>query len=174
MAGRGPTTGYSRAAFGAAWTDDNGDLWGHNGCDTRNDILRRDLVGETFRPGTQDCVVVSGTLAEPYTGRRVAFVKAQAIAVQIDHVVPLSYAWQMGAARWPAAKRVDLANDPANLVAVDGRENEAKGDSGPASWLPPNKAIRCGYVARFAVVASKYRLPVTPADKAAALAQCGP
>jgi hypothetical protein len=93
--------------------------------------------------------------------------------VQIDHVVPLSYSWQMGAARWNEAKRRQLANDPLNLLPVEGRANSAKSDSGPASWLPPNKAVRCSYAVRFAQVAVKYELPVTTADKRIMLAQCG-
>jgi hypothetical protein len=170
--GRGPKTGYERAAFGPAWTDDNPDLWGHDGCDTRDDILRRDLRGVGFRPGTHDCVVVSGTLGDPYTGRTIIFEKARATAVQIDHMVPLSYAWQLGAAQWSPQERRAFANDPRNLLAVDGPANEQKGDSGPASWLPADKANRCAYAARFAAVAVLYRLPLTPADKAVALAQC--
>jgi hypothetical protein len=170
--GRGPKTGYSRAQFGPAWTDDNPDLWGHDGCDTRDDILKRDLVDVTYRPNTRDCVVISGQLADPYTGQTLPFAKQHAAEIQIDHIAPLSYDWQLGASRWTAEERRAIANDPLNLVAVDGSANEQKGDSGPASWLPANKPIRCGYVARFAMVALKYHLPVTVADKAVALAQC--
>nr|WP_286169032.1 HNH endonuclease family protein [Actinospica acidiphila] len=143
-----------------------------NGCDTRNDILQRDGQELRFRSGS-DCVVVSLTLADPYTGKTVEWRKQKAAEVQIDHVVPLSYSWQMGASRWSEAKRRQLANDPLNLLPVDGSANSAKSDSGPASWLPPSKGIRCAYAVRFAQVAVKYELPVTKADKETMREQCG-
>ncbi|MCK8680114.1 MULTISPECIES: HNH endonuclease family protein [Streptomyces] len=171
--GRGPKTGYDRDKFGHAWLDTaDGVPLARNGCDTRNDLLKRDGQKVRFRSGS-DCVVMSLTLADPYTGKDIAWKKADAAEVQIDHVVPLSYGWQMGAARWPEAKRRQLANDTLNLLPVDGSTNSAKRDSGPASWLPPSKPIRCAYAVRFAQVAVKYELPVTPADKKAMLAQCG-
>lgn len=88
-------------------------------------------------------------------------------------MVPLSYSWQLGSSRWSVDKRERLANDVLNLIPVEGRANAAKGDSGPASWLPPNKQIRCAYVVRFAQVAVKYEMPVTTADKEMMLRQCG-
>lgn len=172
-AGRGPRTGYDRDAFGQAWTDAvDGVPLARNGCDTRNDLLARDGRDVRHRSGS-DCVVISLTLDDPYTGRTLDWRKQKASEVQIDHVMPLSYDWQMGAARWDAAKRRQIANDPLNLLPVDGPTNGAKSDSGPASWLPPNKRIRCSYAVRFAQVALKYGLPVTKADKATMLRQCG-
>ncbi|MDI5966959.1 HNH endonuclease family protein [Streptantibioticus silvisoli] len=171
--GRGPKTGYTREQFGSAWTDSaTGDPYAHNGCDTRNDVLKRDGLDVHYRSGS-DCVLSSMTLHDPYTGRTIDWLKSKATAVQIDHVMPLSYDWQMGAARWTKLKREDIANDPLNLMPVDGSMNESKGDSGPAAWLPPNKAIRCSYVVRFAQVSLKYALPVTAPDKQAMLKQCG-
>ena len=160
MKGRAPRTGYARDRFGPAWADTD-----RNGCDTRNDILARDLVDESFRPGTRDCVVVAGRLAEPYTGRVVTFAKADASAVQIDHVVSLSNAWQTGAFAWPDGKRLAFANDPLNLLAVDGAANSAKSDGDAATWLPPNKGYRCAMVARQTSVKAKYLLWVTPAER---------
>ncbi|MEV6108704.1 HNH endonuclease family protein [Streptomyces sp. NPDC051940] len=171
--GRGPKTGYDRDQFGHAWMDTaDGVPLARNGCDTRNDLLRRDGREIRLRSGS-DCVVVSMRLADPYTGEDIAWRKAAAAKVQIDHVVPLSYAWQLGAARWPKDRRRQLANDPLNLIPVDGPANSAKGDSGPASWLPPNKTVRCAYAVRFAQVALKYELAVTAPDKAMMLRQCG-
>ncbi|MEU7279273.1 HNH endonuclease family protein [Streptomyces sp. NPDC045431] len=171
--GRGPKTGYDRDEFGYAWMDTaDGVPLARNGCDTRNDLLRRDGRRLRFRDGS-DCVVMAMTLADPYTGRTIEWRKQDAAEVQIDHVVPLSYSWQMGASRWPESKREQLANDPLNLLPVEGRANSAKGDSGPASWLPPDKGIRCAYAVRFSQVAVKYALPVTAADKEAMLRQCG-
>lgn len=155
IGGRGPATGYVRTAvFGPAWVDVDG-----NGCGTRDDILSRDLLSAGRR---SRCVVVSGTLHDPYTGRTITFRKADAAAVQIDHVVPLALAWKLGAAQWPQGERVTFANDPANLLAVDGPTNERKSDSGPDSWLPPNKEFRCTYAIRFLRVVSGYGLRLTP------------
>lgn len=168
--GRGPKTGYERDLFGKAWEDDAaGVLWSGNGCRTRDDVLARDLDDPAKRDA---CVVVSGNYVDPYTGESVQFAKAQAEASPIDHLVSISFAWQMGAAGWSADKRLQFANDPLNLVLTTRAANEAKSDSDPASWLPPNKAIRCAYVERFALVSLKYGLPVTPADKPIMLAQC--
>jgi len=164
--GRAPLTGYSRDEFGQAWTDDNDDPGGHNGCDTRNDILRRDLTDVVYRTGSR-CVIASGTLTDPYTGKTIHFVRGNATstAVQIDHVVALADAWQKGAQRLSSAQRVNLANDPLELLAVDGPTNEAKGDGDAATWLPPNKAFRCAYVARQVAVSAKYGLWVTSAER---------
>lgn len=162
--GRAPKTGYARTQFGAAWADVD-----HNGCDTRNDILSRDLTDKTYRPGTHDCIVLTGTLADPYTGKTIHFQRGErtSTAVQIDHVVALSDAWQTGAQQIGADNRKRLANDPYNLLAVDGPANQQKSDSDAASWLPANKPARCGYVARQIGVKRKYALWVTSAEKTA-------
>lgn len=171
--GRGPKTGYERKQFGYAWMDtSDGVPLARNGCDTRNDLLKLNGRKVEFRTGS-DCVVVSMTLHDPYTGKDIAWKKAKATEVQIDHVVPLSYAWQMGAAGWDKQKRQRLANDVLNLLPVSGPANSAKRDSGPAAWLPPSKVIRCSYALRFAQVALKYELHVTSPDKDMMLRQCG-
>ena len=157
--GRAPKTGYDRDQFGQAWADVD-----HNGCDTRNDILTRDLTDEVYKPGTHDCVVVTGTLADPYTATTINFVKGDGSSVDIDHVVALSDAWQTGAFAWDEATRTSLANDPLNLLAVDYSANRQKGDSDAASWLPDNKGYRCTYVARQVAVKATYGLWVTAAE----------
>ena len=160
--GRAPMTGYARGLFGDGWVDTD-----HNGCDTRNDILARDLTGVAFRAGTHDCIVVSGTLADPYTRTTIHFVRGvrTSAQVQIDHVVALADAWQKGAQRWAAAERIAFANDPLNLLAVSGPANQQKGDGDAATWLPSNKAFRCDYVARQVAVKRAYALWVTAAEK---------
>ena len=170
--GRAPTTGYDRDEFGAGWVDTD-----RNGCDTRNDVLARDLTGETFEPGTRDCVVVSGTLADPYSGTTIEFRRGQDTSddVQIDHVVALSDAWQKGAQGWDADTRVAFANDPLNLLAVDGPLNQQKGDGDAATWLPPDRGYRCAYVARQVAVKLEYGLWTTAAERdavAGVLAAC--
>ncbi|RBY81052.1 deoxyribonuclease [Blastococcus sp. TF02A-26] len=160
--GRAPRTGYDRDLFGAGWVDTD-----RNGCDTRNDVLARDLSGETFRPGTRDCVVATGTLADPYSARTIAFVRGQGTSddVQIDHVVALSDAWQKGAQGWDATTRTAFANDPLNLLAVDGPLNQQKGDGDAATWLPPNRDYRCAYVSRQVAVKVRYGLWMTEAER---------
>ena len=164
--GRAPMNGYSRAQFGPAWTDDNNAPLGHNGCDTRDDILRRDLRAERLAPTTGGCLVESGLLRDPYTSRTIHFRRGETAAptVQIDHVVALGDAWQKGAQRWSRETRTDLANDPLDLLAVDGPTNESKRDRDAASWLLPNTAYRCSYVARQIAVKARYRLWVTRAE----------
>jgi hypothetical protein len=160
--GRAPKTGYDRDEFGSAWADVD-----RNGCDTRNDILKRDLSDETFKPGTRDCVVLTGVLDDPYGGKRIEFERGQDTSsdVQIDHLIPLSDAWQKGAQKWTATKRKEFANDPLNLLAVDGPLNNQKSDSDAATWLPPRKSYRCAYIARQVDVKAKYGLWVTSAEK---------
>ncbi len=162
--GRAPMTGYDRDRFGSAWSDTD-----RNGCDQRNDVLRRDLVDTTIKAGTRGCLVLSGTLHDPYTGMKVAFHRSSASysPVQIDHVVALGDAWAMGAWRWSDAKRKQLANDPLELLAVDAHYNMSKGDGDAATWLPPRKRERCPYVARQVAVKAKYHLAVTSAEKSA-------
>ena len=160
--GRAPRTGYDRAEFGQAWYDAD-----RNGCDTRNDVLRRDLRRFTLRAGTKGCLVLGGTLTSPYTGDALTFVRGAATsgAVQVDHVVALSDAWQKGGQQLSATRRRAFANDPLNLLAVDGPTNAAKGDGDAATWLPPRKASRCAYVARQVAVKRRYGLWVTAAER---------
>ena len=162
--GRAPKTGYSRAQFGPAWTDDVTVAAGHNGCDTRNDILRRDLTAVVIRPGSNGCTVLSGELHDPYTNVVIHFNRADPNVVQIDHVVALGDAWQTGAQQLTLKLRTNFANDPLELLAVSGTANEQKGDADAESWLPPNKAYRCPFVARQVAVKVRYHLWVTPAE----------
>lgn len=163
----GSTRPYDRDAFGPRWADVD-----RNGCDTRNDILQRDLDDVTFRSGTKKCVVIAGVLDDPYTGERVQFTKAKASAVQIDHVFPLAAAWRLGAADWNEMERTRFANDPINLVAVDGSANMSKGAKLPSEWMPPNKANECWYAAQIAQVAVEYDLAVPPIDKMHMVSAC--
>lgn len=154
--------------FGPAWTDDNDGPGGHDGCDTRNNVLAVQLSSPSFRASSKNCVVLGGILDDPYTGQRVTFDKADAKAVQIDHVYPLAAAWDMGASEWTAAQRTIFANDlDYNLLAVDGKTNQAKSDQTPAQWLPPAGANHCFYAGKYLTVATHYELPVTTADHTA-------
>ena len=162
--GRAAKTGYTRAQFGPTWADVD-----RNGCDTRNDILKRDLTGEIFKEKTRDCVVLSGALIDPFSGENINFVRGNvsSMEVQIDHVVALSNAWQTGAFKLSIKERTAFANDPLNLLAVKGRLNSQKGDGDAATWLPPLKSFRCDYVSRQIAVKLKYKLWFTAPEKEA-------
>lgn len=168
LGGIGKTTterrpGYERDEFGHGWLDTDG-----NGCDTRNDILARDLTSRVL--DRDDCTVLSGTLNDPYTGRSIAFERGPATSakVQIDHIVPLALAWEEGAWKWSADKREAFANDPANLLAVDGPTNGSKSDSSISEWLPPTEQFHCTYTALYVAVHDKYELAMSDSDRAAA------
>ena len=152
---------YDRAAFGTAWADGSDAQDAGNGCDTRNDILDRDLRDKVFT-AIDSCprAVASGELQSPYSGRWIVFRrgKGSGAKVQIDHIVPLAYAWSMGARRWDAVVRQRFANDPANLVAVDGEANQDKSDKQPSRWMPANAAFHCQYATQFVRVARAYGL----------------
>jgi hypothetical protein len=156
--GRAPKTGYSRAAF-THWSDLNRD-----GCDSRNEILKRDLTQKVFKTGTRDCKVMSGQLLDPFSGKTLIFSSSKS-TVDIDHLVSLSNAWQTGAAYFDKKTRESLANDPLNLLAVDAKLNRQKGDADAATWLPPLKSFRCEYVARQVAVKAKYLLWITSAER---------
>lgn len=159
--GRAPTTGYKRTQFGDGWQT-------ISGCDTRNIILARDMIDEIV---SDDCKVMSGVLHDPYTGREITFVRGADTSqeVQIDHVVALSDAWQKGAQQLTEKERITLANDPLELLAVEGAANQQKSNGDAATWLPSNKAFRCQYVARQIAVKVKYTLWVTSAERDAML-----
>ena len=155
--GRAAKTGYSREQFGGGWER-------IEDCDMRNYILARDLIETTFV--TPGCKVASGILNDPYTGKRIFFIRGSETSddVQIDHVVALSDAWQKGAQQLSVEQRVTLANDPLELLAVEGQANQNKSDGDAATWLPPNKQYRCAYVARQVAVKKKYSLWMTRSE----------
>ena len=155
--GRTPKTNYDRSQFGDGW----GSVLG---CSTRDIILNRDLTDVVF---DGECSVASGVLNDPYTDKKIIFSKDDASKVQIDHVVALSDAWQKGAQLLSRGVRKQLANDPLELLAVDGSANQQKSDGDAATWLPKNKGFRCEYVARQIAVKIKYHLWVTQAEKEA-------
>ena len=158
---------FTRSRFGEAWSDDVEVELGHNGCNTRDDVLRRDLTDVAIRPGT--CFVERGTLHDPYRGETIAFVRGPATsdAVQIDHVVSLADAWYKGARDWDDERRRNFANDPRNLLAVSAKGNFDKAFRDAASWLPPNVEFRCEFVARQVAVKTAYGLWVSNKEERA-------
>jgi len=156
--GRAPKTGYSREEFYSGWPK-------VEGCNLRQRILKREL-GESAMVDNDNCTVLSGEFDEPYTGSHMIFYQKSDLStgLQIDHVVALSDAWQKGAQYMDAETRYAIATDPLNLLAVESKANQGKSDGDAATWLPPNKAFRCQYVARQVSVKYKYNLWVTQAE----------
>jgi len=148
---------YDRDLFGQRWADID-----RNGCDQRNDALRAGAIDVTTKPGTHGCVVLEATIEDPYTGTTIDFVKGEN-TVDIDHVVPLSRAWQQGASSWTEERREEFANTSGNLLAVDASANRSKGDRGPEEWMPD--AGRCGYVVQWIDVKTEFELSVSAAEK---------
>ena len=166
--GRAAKTGYDRSSF-SHWRDPD-----RNGCDARNDTLRRDLTNLVIKSDSNGCKVLGGVLADPYSGKNIDFVFGASL-VDIDHVVALSNAWQTGAFQFTSEIRLQFANDPLNLLAVSASLNRQKGDGDAATWLPPTKSYRCQYVARQIAVKKKYGLWLTKPEKVAMstlLAKC--
>jgi hypothetical protein len=161
------TSDFKRSQFGKAWSDDVNVEFGHNGCNTRDDILRRDLKNLVVRPRT--CYAQTGTLVDPYTGETIEFTRGPdtSNAVEIDHVVALADAWYKGARSWDPQRRLDFANDPRNLLAVSPKANFDKAFRDAASWLPPNEAFRCDFVARQIEVKAAYGLWLAAKEKKA-------
>ncbi|WP_428903386.1 HNH endonuclease family protein [Microbacterium sp. YY-03] len=156
---------YDRDLFGQRWADVD-----RNGCDTRNDMLARDLADPSFKPGTRDCKVLTGTLTDPYSGASIEFVNGPDTSprVQIDHIVALAWAWRQGAHEWSPEQRETFANDPRNLRASGEATNQAKSDSGPSRWLPPAPELQCRFVMEWASVVVDYDLSINADDRDAA------
>lgn len=169
------TSDFRRSQFGEAWSDNVDVEFGRNGCNTRDDILRRDLTNLVVRPFT--CYAQSGTLIDPYTGASIAFVRGPETSnsIEIDHVVSLADAWYKGARAWDPQRRLDFANDPRNLLSVSPQANFEKAFRDAASWLPPNESFRCDFAARQVEVKSAYGLWLSAKEKKAlteVLARC--
>lgn len=122
--------------------------------DMRVEILLASSLFHTKFSLINGCTVTWGIWLDPYTGK--TFFKAS--AMDIDHVVPLAHAHRNGAANWPQEKKQQFANDPINLIAVDGRANRSKSDQAPNQWMPPREEYWCEYLKRWLAVKQKYRL----------------
>ncbi|MFE7628911.1 excalibur calcium-binding domain-containing protein [Kocuria sp. NPDC057446] len=160
VAARGTMSGYDRESSFGGWIDANGDC-----ADTRQEVLARDLDDVVSADG---CKFDSGVLApDPYTGATINFVRGPATSsdVQIDHVVSLGNAWITGARNFSQNQRVELSNDPLNLLAVDGPANQAKSDKPADEWLPDNVNVHCEFVAIQIAVKAKYELWVSAPEK---------
>ncbi|WP_329114398.1 HNH endonuclease family protein [Streptomyces sp. NBC_01465] len=156
---------YKREEFGKTWSDETDAPGGRNGCDTRDDVLRRDL--KDMRQGDRNpCVVLSGVLHDPYTGKQHPYSYRRASQIQTDHVVALGAAWRGGAWAWTPQKRLEYANDLDVLLAVDKQANYEKSSKTADKWKP-RKEYWCAYAERYTGIKTKYRLTVTPPEKTA-------
>lgn len=162
--------GYDRSCakghsctFGPAWNDPSS----RSACDVRNRLLAAQLHDVTFKPGTRDCKVTSGWVADPYSGNIV-----QLNEIQIDHIVSLKRAYDSGGYQWPLTLRQQFANDTRNLLAVSGKVNASKGSGALEDWMPALPASRCPHVLRYLTVVDAYHLPITTADRSAAERNC--
>ncbi|MFI9003400.1 HNH endonuclease family protein [Streptomyces sp. NPDC053541] len=166
---------YERSAFGETWSDETDAPGGRNGCDTRDDVLRRDL--SAVRVGDRNpCVVLSGVLRDPYTGQELPYSFRRASRIQTDHVVALAAAWRAGAWAWSSERRLAYANDLDVLLATNKETNYEKGAKTPDKWRPPRREYGCEYGRRWTGIKAKYGLTVTPPEKRALeelLATCG-
>ncbi|NUT37694.1 MAG: HNH endonuclease [Hamadaea sp.] len=155
---------YTRESFGdPLWTDDTAAPGGRNGCDTRDDVLRRDLTGA--RLGDRNpCVVLSGVLHDPYTGKLLPYDRSRASEIEIDHVVAVAAAWRSGAWAWTQQRRQEFANDIDNLMAADKTTNQDKRSQTPDNWKPPRRESWCGYARRYVTAKTRYALSVTPTE----------
>jgi hypothetical protein len=138
---------YSRSKFGHGWTDTDGDCQ-----DSRQEALIAQSTATVRFENNDKCRVASGRWVSPFTGEIIH----DPSVMDIDHVVPLKWAWDHGADNWTDEKREAFANDPANLLSVEASLNRQKGAKGPDEWLPP--ANRCEYILRFMRIAIEYRL----------------
>jgi hypothetical protein len=162
---------YRRTEFGETWSDETDAPGGRNGCDTRDDVLSRDLT--VIDQGESDaCVPLSAVLHDPYTGRELPYSYRRASQIQTDHVVALGAAWRAGAWAWTPRQRLTYANDLDVLLAVDKQANHDKSSRTPDKWKP-RRAYWCEYARRWTGIKVKYALTVTPPEKGALFEMLG-
>ena len=153
------TPEYDRDAFGR-WADADGDC-----LNTRHELLAELSTGPV-QFSANECRVVRGRWLDPYTDQ----IFTESSDLDVDHLVPLYWAWQRGAWSWSDEKKQKFGNDPRNLFAVDDGTNRSKSAKGPLEWLPPNQSFHCQYVSRFYRIVLIYDLNV-PTDEVTALTQ---
>lgn len=166
---RATVLGYDRTEFGPGWGP------AAPGCDTRAAVLARDFHADCTHhwrtwgtgPAGHPATPTMPTIEDPYTGSPLS-----PADVEIDHILPVSAAWDLGAHRWDQAARSAFYNDPANLIAVSSAVNQAKGNKLPSEWMPPRRRARCAYGHRLVAVAKHYALPLPAADVRAIRRAC--
>lgn len=155
--------GYEREQFGSGWARAPVP---HAFCEVRDLIMAANVDAELG----PDCQV-QGSMTDPYSGREL-MIGMGGDPVELDHVLPLSAAWSLGAHAWTPQQRREFANDPTNLVLTSREANQKKSDLLPSDWLPENRGARCWYVRTLARVAAQYNLPLPTADITVMKRQC--
>jgi len=143
-------SGYRRSFF-VHWSDLDG-----NGCDAREDVLKRDSISKP-QVDPYRCYVVAGDWYSPYDGSKLS----DRTDVDIDHVVALKEAWDSGAWAWSDSQRKAYANDLTDgrtLIAVRDRVNVSKGDKDPSNWMPPLRSYWCTYLGNWISIKARWDL----------------
>lgn len=162
---------YERNAFGPGWSGHGGEPALASGCTAREDVFRRDLI-DVRMAQSNPCMVLSGTLVDPYTGERLPYDRFKASGIEIDHVVALGDAWRSGASQWDRERRQNFANDVGNLLAVQKQANQDKGSKTPDQWKP-RQEYQCDYARRWVAVKARWNLTVQPTEKSALVDMLG-
>jgi len=131
------------------WIDEDDDCQ-----DTRAEILIATSRQTVKFKRNKGCNVSHGEWFDPYTGK----IFYNATELDIDHIVPLSWAHKNGAANWSREQKRIFANDPENLIPVEKATNQEKGDKGPDVWMPPNRFYWSDYRKKFEHIVNKYNL----------------
>jgi hypothetical protein len=142
---------YDRNLF-SHWVDVDGD-----GCNSRREVLIAEALEAPII--AEECELIGGLWYSAYDG----VITDEDSGLDVDHMVPLSEAWDSGANSWSADKREAFANDlelPEALIAVSAASNRSKGDKDPADWLPSLQSYRCQYVQDWIKVKVKWKLSV--------------
>lgn len=144
--------GYERRVFGNGWQDVAG-----------TSCTAREVAIASQRTAPASCEIAAGTLLDPYNLSKITLTESRS-SVEVDHVIPLSAAWDLGAFQWETRRRIEFANDPLNLVVTASSTNQEKSDQLPSAWMPPQPRAHCWYSTRVAAVAAKYGLDLPAQD----------
>jgi hypothetical protein len=145
---------YNRSDWGG-WFDLDGDCQ-----NTRHELLvKNSLERVEFKDG-DTCVVLSGLWFDEYTG----FFFNLAEDVDIDHIIPLKYAFENGASNWDKNLKRLFTNDFENLEIVDDYENQViKNDRGPSEYMP-REEYHGQYAMKWLYLAHKYSIELRVED----------
>lgn len=149
--------GYERNQFGNGWARVS-----NSACTSRELSIIRQTT-ESIPSRFDACSVQHGVLHDPYSQKNLD-ISSPDVALEVDHVFPLSAAWDLGAYTWDTQTRIDFANDPLNLVVTAKEHNQDKSDQLPSQWMPPHRGSHCWYGTRLAAVAAKYDLRLPTGD----------
>lgn len=146
---------YSRDKFGEGWNT-------YKGCIS----VREHVLIIT----SKDMIVMDSKRCSIESGRWLSIWENEyyynPLQLDIDHTVPLKWAYNHGANSWSDEERNSFANnytDQYHLVPLSVYSNRSKGDKGPDRWMPPYN--RCLYIKTFINIVNKYKLNFTEKEK---------